>query len=66
VLVYPDQFNGWFTRARRVKSAAQRGKPAINHAYRAFIENKRYGEEQRGLDGVVNRNAGFVYQTDAF
>jgi lipoprotein-anchoring transpeptidase ErfK/SrfK len=32
---------------------------------RAFIENKRYRKEQRRFDDVVNRNAGFVYQTDA-
>jgi hypothetical protein len=38
--------------------------PTINHGRSAFIENKRYRTKRRRIDGVVNRNAVFVYQTD--
>src|SRR5882724_2110539 len=38
--------------------------PSINHASRAFIENKRYRIKPRAFDDVVNRNAVSVYQTD--
>jgi hypothetical protein len=50
---------------RRAKSAGRGAIPTINHERGAFIENKRYPKEQRRFDDVVNRNAGFVYQTDA-
>jgi hypothetical protein len=37
----------------------------INHACAPFTENKRCRTKPRGIDDVVNRNAGSVYQTDA-
>jgi membrane peptidoglycan carboxypeptidase len=39
--------------------------PTINHASRAFIENKRYRSKPHGIRDVVNRNGDSVYQTDA-
>jgi hypothetical protein len=45
--------------------AARRDTPRINHAVSAFTENKRYQTNPQPIDDVVNRNAGFVYQTDA-
>jgi lipoprotein-anchoring transpeptidase ErfK/SrfK len=42
------------------------GTPSINHARRAFIENKAYRKLPRRFGNVVNRNAGLVYQTDAY
>jgi hypothetical protein len=39
--------------------------PTVNHAVTPFIENKRYRMKPRRIDDVVNRNAVFVYQTDA-
>src|SRR6202047_731073 len=47
------------------KRTARRGTPRINHAALAFIENKRYRTNPQPIDGVVNRNADSVYQTDA-
>jgi hypothetical protein len=38
--------------------------PGVNHARRAFIENKRYPSKRRPPDDVVNRNGDSVYQTD--
>jgi hypothetical protein len=40
--------------------------PVINHVRPAFTQNKRYRTNPRAADGVVNRNAVSVYQTDAF
>jgi len=37
----------------------------INHDVPAFMENKRYREEQRAIGDVVNPEPGFVYQTNA-
>src|ERR1700721_3263682 len=54
-----------FTPGTLVKARADRRTPAINHACRAFTENKRYRIKPRAIDDVVNRNAVSVYQTDA-
>src|ERR1700733_6698348 len=54
-----------FTPGTLVKARADRRTPAINHAYSAFTENKRYRMKPRAIDDVVNRNAVSVYQTDA-
>ena len=59
----PACFNTEFTRGTARQSAAST--LAINHGRRPFIENKRCRKEQHRVDGVVNRNAGLVYQTDA-
>ncbi|MBI3701874.1 MAG: hypothetical protein HY242_15705 [Afipia sp.] len=45
--------------------ALVRRKPTINHEPHAFIQNKRYPQQLRPIDGVVNPKAAFVYQTDA-
>src|ERR1700738_3433097 len=45
--------------------SACRHTPAINHAGEPFIENKRCRTKPRRADGVVNRKAASVYQTDA-
>jgi hypothetical protein len=37
----------------------------VNHAVRAFIQNKRYRTNPPEIGDVVNRNADSVYQTDA-
>ena len=37
----------------------------VNHKAAAFIENKRYREEQHLIADVVNQNADSVYQTEA-
>jgi hypothetical protein len=54
-----------FTPGTLVKARADRHTPTINHACRAFTENKRYRIKPRAIDDVVNRNAVSVYQTDA-
>src|SRR5580700_1103192 len=54
-----------FTPGTLVKARADRRTPTINHACRAFTENKRYRIKPRAIDDVVNRNADSVYQTDA-
>src|SRR5215475_11375357 len=46
-------------------SATRRRSPAVNHEASAFIENKRCWTNPRATGDVVNRNAAFVYQTDA-
>jgi hypothetical protein len=54
-----------FTPELSRKPCAAHRIPTINHAYSAFIENKRYRIKPRAIDDVVNRNAVSVYQTDA-
>jgi uncharacterized protein (DUF1015 family) len=54
-----------FTPEPLMKAGVDRHTPTINHAYSAFIENKRYRIKPRATDDVVNRNAVSVYQTDA-
>jgi hypothetical protein len=46
------------------KRFAKRRTPAINHVRPAFMQNKRCARIQRAFDGMVNRNACSVYQTD--
>jgi lipoprotein-anchoring transpeptidase ErfK/SrfK len=48
-----------------MRTGINRRTPTINHAASAFTENKRYRAKPRPIDDVVNRNAVFVYQTDA-
>src|SRR6185437_7322797 len=58
------RFNIAFTRGT-VGKAWRRGRiPAINHDASAFIENKRYRTNEPHPDDMVNRNGGFVYQTE--
>jgi hypothetical protein len=59
------RFNIGFTPGTPVKRVSCRDIPTVNHAAAPFIENKRYRMKPRRIDDVVNRNAVFVYQTDA-
>jgi hypothetical protein len=58
------------SRPRRATPRKGRGKeqgiPPINHERRRFIKNKRCRQQPHRFDDVVNRTAGFVYQSDAF
>jgi hypothetical protein len=53
-----------FTPEHRVQGKVCCRKPAINHARRAFIQNKRYRTNPGAIGDVVNRKAVSVYQTD--
>src|ERR1700694_1928993 len=59
------RFNIGFTRGIGWKVCPNCRTPTINHAREPFIENKRYRKKPREIDGVVNRKAASVYQTDA-
>jgi hypothetical protein len=64
VLFKQMRFNAEFTAVTPRRRATTKRTPTINHGRAAFIENKRYRTKRRPVDGVVNRNAVSVYQTD--
>jgi len=59
------RFNVRFTPELVGQTNCSRRTPTINHASRAFIENKRYRSKPHGIRDVVNRNGDSVYQTEA-
>jgi hypothetical protein len=59
------RFNVGFTAANAREAGDDRRTPTINHACAAFTQNKRYRTKPHQIGDVVNRNAVFVYQTDA-
>jgi hypothetical protein len=58
------RFNARFTPAHVVAAFRPWRIPTINHAGSAFMQNKRYRTNPRGIVDVVNRNGVSVYQTD--